>query len=131
MIIDTLTTFSESQALTAAADSTNTLDIGPNGLATYPLYAVFVVEKAVTAATDFQILGSATQGGTYSGVVATGSIPAASLAEGAHICVPLPPNCPRFLKARFALAASGTGTVTAFLAFHPQTNREDTMRDAV
>lgn len=131
MIIDTLTTFSESQALTAAADSTNTIDIGPNGLATYPLYAIFVLEAAVTADTDFQILGSDTAGGTYSGVIATGTLAKGKLAEGTHICIPLPPMCPRFLKAHYALGASGTGTVTAFLAFQPQTNREDTLYPAV
>lgn len=130
MIIDTLTTFSESQALTASADSANTIDLGAAGVATYPLYAVFVLEKALTSATDFQVLGSDTQSGTYAGVVATGSQAAAKLTEGAHICVPLPPNCPRYLKAHYTMGGSGTGTVTSFLAFNPQTNREDTMTDA-
>lgn len=131
MILDTLTTFSDEQALTASADSTNTVDIGANGLAAYPLFAVFTVSTALTQATTFQVLGSDTESGTYSPVVQTGSIAAANLAAGANIAIPLPPQCPRYLKAHYTLAAAGTGTVSSFLAFNPQTNREDTLTDAV
>lgn len=131
MILDTLTTFSDEQALTASADSANTVDIGANGLATYPLFAVFTVSTALTQATTFQILGSDTESGTYAPVVQTGSLATGKIGAGAHIALPLPPQCPRYLKAHYVMASAGTGTVSAFLAFNPQTNREDTLTDAV
>lgn len=130
MILDSYTTFAEDQALTASADGTNVIDIGANGIATYPLYVVFTVSTALTQATAFEVMGCDTEDGTYSVVVQTGSLSTDDLVAGAHIAIPLPPQCPEFLKVHFEMAAAGTGTVSAFLAFNPQTNREDTMTEA-
>lgn len=122
MLLDNTLVFSEAQAVTASAASTNIVDQKAAGDA---YGALWVVAKVVDA--DFATLTSLTVGvqtdsaSNFSSAVtlaSSGAIAAAALTEGEFICCfRLPADCKRYIRLYYTVGGSNAtaGKVTAFL----------------
>lgn len=131
-ILDANTRFSDSQALTVTADSTNAIDltsdrdVGPGE----PMAAIVYVETALggTSSPTLQVSIETDDNDSFSsGSVLTAS-KAYSVAEvgssGFEIVVPLPMNNERYLQLIYTLTGtSPTATVSAY--FLPQSSAEN------
>jgi len=121
MLLDNTLVFSEEQAVTASAASTNIIDQKAAGDAYGALWLV------VKVAADFATLTSLTVGvqtdsaSNFSSAVtlaSTGAVAAANLVEGAYICcLRLPADCKRYIRLYYTVGGSNatTGKVNAFL----------------
>lgn len=121
MITDALLRVSDSQAVTATAVSTNTIDLSGNrdvgeGNDLYMNFAVTEAALAAGAATvEFQVIASAAAGLTSPTVVgSSGAIGKASLTLGANVAVRINPQVAslglRYLGANYVVS---TGPLTA------------------
>jgi hypothetical protein len=142
-IIDAQNLFSDAQAVTATAISTNVIDTSPLGANTgrdlgagNPLYLVIVVGTAATAAgaatVTFSLESDSTADLATSATVhfTTAAIPKASLTAGAvvaAIALPVGPtaNYEKFLGVRYTVATGPltAGTFTAMLLHSTDTFR--------
>ena len=121
MLLDKTLAFSDEQAITASAASTNIIDQKAAGDAYGALWVV------VKVAADFATLTSLTIGvqtdsaSNFSNAVtlaSTGAVAAASLTEGEYICcVRLPADCKRYIRLYYTVTGDNatTGKVNAFL----------------
>ena len=122
MLLDKTLAFSEEQAITASAASTNIIDQKAAGDA---YGALWVVAKVVDA--DFATLTSLTIGvqtdsaSNFSNaetLASTGAIAAASLTKDEYICCfRLPAGCKRYIRLYYTVGGSNAtaGKVNAFL----------------
>lgn len=117
MIIDNQLYLSKAQAVTASADSTNTIDLGAAGDARESeLWVVGQVNTTADSAADtatvtVAIQTCATIDGTYITLYTTSAIAQASLVAGAEtLKVKLPLGVLRFVKGRYTV---GTENLTA------------------
>ena len=132
MIIDKQLTFSEEQAITSTADSTNVLDLGGANMNTgEPVEILCQVEEAFTSGgsttltvslvtDDNEAFSSATT------LITTAAIPKASLVQGFNIPISfLPANVERFVKLVFTVATGPftAGKINSGLVLARQTNR--------
>lgn len=141
MLIDTQTKFSDSQAITATAISTNVLDLRNASTPTFVDEGInnapeaWLIIQSITAAaggdaakTITFTLESATDTGLSSGNVAhftSAAITGATMTAGATLVrVPLPSaDYRRYLGVRYTLSAGFTSfAITAFIAIGAQRN---------
>lgn len=121
MLLDKYLTFSEAQAVTVTADSTNILDLRDNGDDLGRLLNLFVQmglagTAAGSATLTITVETCATEGGSYTVVHTTGAIAVASLTAGAKVLdIALPTGLLRYVKLVYTVATGPllTGTVTA------------------
>lgn len=138
MILDSLLEFSDAQAVTATAISTNVADRGAQAVLDNPtqdlgtgedVYFVVNVGTAFTGLTTLQAdFVSDTAAGLASAPVThltTGAIPVASLTGGIVFAAKLPAGSyKRFLGVKYTVAGTGTaGTVDAFITKDAQLYR--------
>lgn len=125
MIVDAALLFSNEQAVTAAAASTNYLD---QGAASYlgtgkPLYVVIVVDTTISAyAVTVSLYGDSSPTFTPDGSATLGVIPASS-AAGTVFVFPVPPDVVkyRYLELYYTPSTSlSAGAFTAFITDTPQ-----------
>lgn len=142
MYTDALNLFSDAQALTATADSTNVIDLGVdrNVGQGEPLAIVIVTDVAadftttdedytVNVETDsVEAMSSARVIASRNWVTAN----AAELAAGTKIVIPLPHDNERYLQLAFVLAGTTpTWTVTAFLVPMSMIQADEKYADAI
>ena len=125
MITDAFLRVSDSQAVTATAVSTNTIDLSVardvgEGNDLYMNFAVTEAALAAGAATvEFQVIGSAAAALTSPTVLgSSGAIPKASLTLGANVAVRINPQIggkgQRYIGARYTIVGTfSAGAVTA------------------
>lgn len=121
--VDAQNTFSDAQALTVTAASTNLIDHGQDrniGIGT-PLAVVVTVDVSAAGGGTLTI---AVQGDDNSGfaspgtVATTAAIAAATLVAGYQLVIPIPPDTltERFTRLNYTMATMTGITVTAYLA---------------
>lgn len=116
MMLDKNLMFSEEQAVTATADSTNILDLRDNGDDLSRLLNLFVLVTAAataegSATVTFSVQTCATVDGSYETIYTTGAIGKATLVAGYKpIDAALPTGLKRFVKVVYTVA---TGPLTA------------------
>ncbi len=116
MLLDKYLTFSEEQAVTATADSTNILDLRDNGddigrLLNLILMVVAAAEASGSATVTFSVQTCATVGGSYDTIYTSAAIGKAALTAGARpVDIALPAGLKRFVKVVYTVA---TGPLTA------------------
>ena len=124
MIIDNVLVFSDEQAVTASAASTNQLNFGESGENKgegVPLKVKFVVEEAFATCTSvkFSVQESDDNADSdaYEDIMASRAIPVAELTKGAEFELTLPPDFEQYLQAYYTVAGSNAtaGKVTAFV----------------
>lgn len=121
--VDAQQTFSDAQALTVTAVSTNLLDHSQDrnlGIGK-PLCVVLTVDVAAAGGGTLTVTVQSDDNSAFSSpgtVTATGAIAAAALVAGAQIIIPIPPDTAteRFMRLNYTLATMTGITVTAFLA---------------
>ncbi len=127
MILDKQNMFSEEQAITAAANSTNVIDLGPEGADGAGRNLVIVVTETFLTIVSLKIaLHTAVDAAMTSEVVAL-EIPVILLAElvvGELFEIPIPAKrMQQFARLTFTPATDATaGKVTAGLVLDTQTN---------
>lgn len=122
MLIDSQLLFSDAQALTATAASTNLIDHGSDrniGVGE-PLVAVITVDVALAGTTPtFQVTVQTDDNAAFSSAASVAqSLQYSALAAGAKVVVPLPPDTSpeRFTRLNYTLGGTTpTITVTASL----------------
>ena len=125
MLIDAALLFSDEQAVTDAAASTNYLDqVAAKYLGTgKPLYVVIVVDVTISAyAVTVSLYGDSTTTFTPDGSATLGVIPASS-AAGTVFVFPVPPDVVkyRYLELYYTPStALSAGKFTAFITDTPQ-----------
>lgn len=110
-----LLTPDEGQKLTAAAASTNQIDLGqaaPTPGMNRVLTVVFQVMEAVTGKITFAVQDCDTATGTYADVVKSMELTAPE--AGTQVNLLLPEKCRRYIRAYFSSAVTA-GTVRAFI----------------
>lgn len=120
MILDADLVFSNKQAVTATAESTNTLDLGVAGDAIgQELTIHVVVDTAFSTLTSLTVSleTSANNFQTWTTVLSGPAIARASLTKGASIfCVRVPRGLSRYVRLKYTVGGSNAtaGKVTAF-----------------
>jgi hypothetical protein len=119
MILDADLVFSNKQAVTATAESTNTLDLGVAGDAIgQELTIHVVVDTAFAALTSLTVsLETSANNSTWTTVLSGPAVPRASLTKGASIfCVRVPQGLSRYVRMKYTVGGSNAtaGKVTAF-----------------
>lgn len=123
-ILDNELTFSNAQAVTATAVSTNVVDLGVDrdiGVGE-PVYFAVQVGTGFTGLTSLTVtLQTSADNSTWSTLYQSAAIPVASLTEGAQpVRVVVPSSTKRYLRVNYTVAGTGTaGTVTASLLLGP------------
>lgn len=127
MIQDYFLQFSDAQAVTSSAASTNVIDCGvanANLGATGQLWLVVSVNTTFTGATSMTVAlqDDAAEDGTYANLVASEDYAEASLTKGTKLlCVPLPLEHARYLRVYYTVTGThGAGAVDAFFTMTPQ-----------
>lgn len=124
MILDNELTFSNAQAVTATAASTNVVDLGVDrdiGIGE-PVYLAVQVGTAFAGLTSLTVeLQTSDDNSTWSALYNSGAIPVANLTAGAQpVRVVVPSRTKRYLRVNYTVAGTGTaGTVTASLLLGP------------
>lgn len=119
MILDADLVFSNKQAVTATAESTNALDLGVAGDAIGQELTIHVVVDTVFATlTSLTVsLETSANNSDWTTVLSGPAIAAASLTKGASIfCVRVPQGLSRYVRMKYTVTgdAATTGKVTAF-----------------
>lgn len=119
MILDADLVFSNKQAVTATAESTNTLDLGAAGDAIgQELTIHVVVDTAFATLTSLTVsLETSADDSTWTTVLSGPAIARASLTKGASIfCVRVPQGLSRYVRMKYTVGGSNAtaGKVTAF-----------------
>ena len=119
MLLDETLVFSEAQAITAEAASTNVVDQGAAGDAYNALWVVVNVKVDFTGATALGVNVETADNASFTGpkVLASVQAPAASLKAGNNIvALRLPAGCKRYIRLKYVPTGSPTaGKVKAFL----------------
>ena len=119
MIIDKDFLFSEKQAVTASAASTNAIDMGAAGDAVgqeLTIHAVVAVPFATLTSLTIKVQTSANNS-DWSDVVLSPAIAAASLTAGKDVfCIRVPQGLKRYVRLYYAVTGSDAtaGKITAF-----------------
>lgn len=119
MILDADLLFSNKQAVTATATSTNEIDLGAAGDAIgQELTIHVVVDTAFATLTSLAVsLETSADGSTWTTVLSGPAVPRASLTKGASIfCVRVPQGLSRYVRMKYTVGGSNAtaGKVTAF-----------------
>ena len=119
MILDADLLFSNKQAVTATAESTNTLDLGVAGDAIgQELTIHVVVDTAFATLTSLTVsLETSANNSDWTTVLSGPAIARASLTKGASIfCVRVPQGLSRYVRMKYTVGGSNAtaGKVTAF-----------------
>ncbi len=119
MILDADLVFSNKQAVTATAESTNTLDLGAAGDAIgQELTIHVVVDTAFATLTSLTVsLETSANNSTWTTVLSGPAIARASLTKGASVfCVRVPQGLSRYVRLKYTVGGSNAtaGKVTAF-----------------
>jgi len=119
MILDADLLFSNKQAVTTTATSTNEIDLGVAGDAIgQELTIHVVVDTAFATLTSLTVsLETSTDGSTWTTVLSGPAVPRASLTKGANIfCVRVPQGLSRYVRMKYTVGGSNAtaGKVTAF-----------------
>ena len=119
MILDADLLFSNKQAVTTTATSTNEIDLGVAGDAIgQELTIHVVVDTAFATLTSLTVsLETSTDGSTWTTVLSGPAVPRASLTKGASIfCVRVPQGLSRYVRMKYTVGGSNAtaGKVTAF-----------------
>lgn len=123
-ILDNELTFSNAQAVTATAVSTNVVDLGVNrdiGVGE-PVYLAVQVGTAFAGLTSLTVtLQTSDDNSTFTDLFSSGAIALADLTAGAQpVRVVVPSKTGRYLRVNYTVAGDGTaGTVTASLLLGP------------
>ena len=130
MIMDKELMFSEEQAITATAASTNSLDLGAEVGQGEPLEAFFLIEEDFDNLTDLTIaIQESSDDGdsdSFTDVVVSPAIPLASLVAGAEVFkVKLPAGTERYLQANYTVNGTNpsAGKITSGILLDRQTNK--------
>lgn len=119
MIIDKDFLFSEKQAVTASAASTNAIDMGAAGDAVgqeLTIHAVVAVAFATLTSLTIKVQTSANNS-DWSDVVLSPAIAAASLTAGKEVfCIRVPQGLKRYVRLHYTVTGSNAtaGKITAF-----------------
>ena len=135
MILDNQTLFSDRQALTATAASTNTIDLSPIGPGIVrdigpgnPIPITVQVVTAFTGLTSLAVTLQVDDNPTFSSpknVISSGAIPLASLVAGYQFNMDYIPRGTdeRYMRLNYTVVGTGTaGAVTAGVTMGNQTN---------
>lgn len=119
MILDADLVFSNKQAVTATAESTNTLDLGVAGDAIgQELTIHVVVDTAFATLTSLTVsLETSANNSTWTTVLSGPAIARASLTKGASVfCVRVPQGLSRYVRMKYTVGGPNAtaGKVTAF-----------------
>ena len=119
MILDADLVFSNKQAVTATATSTNEIDLGAAGDAIgQELTIHVVVDTAFDTLTSLTVsLETSADDSTWTTVLSGPAIAQASLTKGANIfCVRVPQGLSRYVRLKYTVGGSNAtaGKVTAF-----------------
>lgn len=119
MILDADLLFSNKQAVTTTATSTNEIDLGAAGDAIgQELTIHVVVDTAFATLTSLAVsLETSADGSTWTTVLSGPAVPRASLTKGANIfCVRVPQGLSRYVRMKYTVGGSNAtaGKVTAF-----------------
>lgn len=119
MILDADLVFSNKQAVTTTATSTNEIDLGVAGDAIgQELTIHVVVDTAFATLTSLTVsLETSADGSTWTTVLSGPAVPRASLTKGANIfCVRVPQGLSRYVRMKYTVGGSNAtaGKVTAF-----------------
>jgi hypothetical protein len=123
-ILDNELTFSNAQAVTATAVSTNVVDLGVDrdiGVGE-PVYFAVQVGTGFAGLTSLNVaLQTSDDNSTWTDLATSGAIPVASLTAGAQpVRMVVPSSTKRYLRVNYTVAGTGTaGTVTASLLLGP------------
>lgn len=123
-ILDNELTFSNAQAVTATAVSTNVVDLGVDrdiGVGE-PVYFAVQVGTGFAGLTSLNVaLQTSADNSTWTDLATSGAIPVASLTAGAQpVRMVVPSSTKRYLRVNYTVAGTGTaGTVTASLLLGP------------
>src|SRR5262245_40929088 len=129
MYIDALLLLSDSQAITAATNSTNVIDLGnPDvkrrvGTGEAVGLGIFVEVAATGGPLTFNVIDSASSDLSSPTVLATVALTAAQMTAGAKFFIGIPPGQGR--QRYLGMSESGTGTVTVSAAILPQRGFEE------
>lgn len=121
MLLDKTLVFSEEQAITDSAASTNIIDQKAAGDAYGALWLVAKVTADFATLTSLTIGVQTDSASNFSSAVtlaSSGAIAAAALTEGEFICCfRLPADCKRYIRLYYTVGGSNAtaGKVTAFL----------------
>lgn len=123
-ILDNELTFSNAQAVTATAASTNVVDLGVDrdiGVGEPVFFAVQVGATFTGLTTLTVALQTSADNSTWTTLYQSAAIPVASLTEGAQpVRVVVPSSTKRYLRVNYTVAGTGTaGNVTASLLLGP------------
>lgn len=129
MILDSLLTLSDKQAVTTTAGSTNTVDFKqktPNlGGSPTPLYAVMTVDETFTGLTSLtlEIQDSAQETSGFLAAITSAAIPLADLKAGRSFVLQLPMTHKRYVRGAYRVAGTATaGKVSLHIATGLQLN---------
>jgi len=130
MIIDSRLEFSDDQALSASAASTNYLDLVKVGDAVNELYLVATVDRASDSADDGETVTAKLQSDDNTDFSSpkdeTAAVSIAQVAAGTTaIITRLPRGLQRYLRMYYTIGGTALTVqpkVSAFLTDHPQTN---------
>ena len=123
MILDSLLKFSDAQALTATADSTNVIDLGNDrdigkGEPMALVVTVGVAADFTTGDETYQFQLETDDNAAFSSATVVGdvTVAAANLAAGDKVVIPLGQTNERYLQARYVLGGTSPSvTVDAYL----------------
>lgn len=123
MILDSLLKFSDAQALTATADSTNVIDLSNDrdigkGEPMALVVTVGVAADSTTGDETYQFQLETDDNAAFSSATVIGdvTVAAANLAAGDKVVIPLGQTNERYLQARYVLGGTTPSvTVDAFL----------------
>jgi hypothetical protein len=118
MLLDSELLFSDDQAFTATAASTNELDLTAADMGQGNPLTVFVkVTEAFAGLTSvtFALQASATSGSGHATVITTGAVALADLTLGAEIPIgTIPYKCAQYVRMNYTVAGTGTaGKITS------------------
>lgn len=122
MRFDSLSMLAEAQKLTGTTfTGAKVINLGKAGLSNPPTaYVTIVVETALDQDTTFALKGS-TNNSTFNDLISM-NLAKADLVEGQIINLPLPSNCPQYLRLDVSAGSALTkGQITAGLQLAPQT----------
>ncbi len=126
MIIDKQLEFSDAQAITATAPSTNIIDTQVAGQAYEALWFVAQVATTMTGGTSVTVDLQTDDAAAFAApktLYSSGAVPVASLTAGAQLAkVRVPPGCKRYLRVNYTVAGGPftAGAVDAFLVMDAQ-----------
>jgi len=115
MYIDSRLMFSDKQVTTGAANSTNTVDVGPkdrNIGPGYPLWVVVQLDAAQTGAISVTLQSAANEAFTSPDTLASVNVPANSPA-GSRFVIGAPYSNQRYLRLRYSNATASTAWLTS------------------